>query len=58
MGEHKHNPNCQLVKDGLLSSNPKKLGKRESERIIMREIEQKFGIDKLRMTMNGIKYYK
>ena len=32
MGQHKHNPNCQLKKEGKLPPKPKRKGKRELER--------------------------
>ena len=32
MGQHKHNPNCQLKKEGKLPPKPKRKGKRETER--------------------------
>lgn len=34
MGQHKHNPNCQLAKEGKLPPKPKKMSKREQERWI------------------------
>ena len=34
MGEHKHNPNCQLAKEGKLPPKIKPMGKRETERYI------------------------
>lgn len=36
MGQHKYNPNCQLAKEGKLPPKPKKMSKREWERL-MRE---------------------
>ena len=32
MGQHKHNPNCQLAKEGKLPPKPKRMSKREQER--------------------------
>lgn len=32
MGQHKHNPNCQLAKEGKLPPKPKKMSKRERDR--------------------------
>lgn len=32
MGQHKHNPNCQLAREGKLPPKPKKMSKREQER--------------------------
>lgn len=34
MGQHKHNPNCQLAKDGKLPPKPNKISKREAERLL------------------------
>ena len=32
MGQHKHNPNCQLAKEGKLPPKQRRKGKRETER--------------------------
>ena len=32
MGQHKHNPNCQLAREGKLPPKPQKMSKREAER--------------------------
>lgn len=34
MGQHKYNPKCQLAKEGKLPPKPKKMGKREAERLL------------------------
>ena len=34
MGQHKYNPNCQLAREGKLPPKPKKISKRESERLL------------------------
>ena len=34
MGQHKYNPNCKLAREGKLPPKPKKLGKREAERLL------------------------
>lgn len=34
MGQHKYNPNCQLAKEGKLPPKPKKMSKRERERLL------------------------
>lgn len=39
MGQAKHNPNVQLAKEGKLPPKPKKLGKRETERLFYRMVE-------------------
>jgi hypothetical protein len=33
MGQHKHNPNCQLAREGKLPQKPERMSKRESERL-------------------------
>lgn len=38
MGQHKHNPTAIAAKNGELPPKPKKMGKREAERWLMREI--------------------
>ncbi len=40
MGQHKHNPNCQLAKEGKLPPKPKKMSKREAERRLADELLQ------------------
>ena len=32
MGQHKHNPNCKLAKEGKLPKKPKRKSKREVEK--------------------------
>ena len=32
MGQHKHNPNCQLKKEGKLPPKPRRIGKHSTER--------------------------
>lgn len=34
MGQHKHNPTAIAAKNGELPPKPKKMGKRESERLL------------------------
>lgn len=34
MGQHKYNPNCQLAREGKLPPKPKKMSKREEERLL------------------------
>lgn len=51
MGQHKHNPTAIAAKNGELPPKPKKLGKREAERWLMREIESITGIAALRQRM-------
>lgn len=40
MGQHKYNPNCQLAREGKLPPKPKKLGKRESERLLYAKCQE------------------
>lgn len=51
MGQHKHNPTAIAAKNGELPPKPKKMGKREAERLLIREIERITGIDHLRKIM-------
>jgi len=48
MGQHKYNPTAIAAKNGELLPKPKKMGKRERERLIMyeivRDIERKTGL--------------
>lgn len=44
MGQHKHNPTAIAAKNGELPPKPKPIGKRDLERMIMREIERRTGI--------------
>lgn len=53
MGEHKYNPTAIAAKNGELPPKPQKMGKRELDRLLMREIERITGIDQLRKYMNG-----
>lgn len=41
MGQHKHNPNVQLAKEGKLPPKPIKIGKREQRRRLERLVRQK-----------------
>lgn len=41
MGQHKHNPTAIAAKNGELPPKPKPMGKREQERMVMREIERR-----------------
>ena len=44
MGQHKYNPNCQLAREGKLPPKPKKLSKRERDRLLYKMIYEKTGI--------------
>ena len=40
MGQHKYNPNCQLAREGKLPPKPKKMSKRESERLLYAKCQE------------------
>ena len=40
MGQHKHNPNCQLAREGKLPPKPQKMSKRESERLFYAKCQE------------------
>ena len=40
MGQHKYNPNCQLAREGKLPQKPKKMSKRERERLLYAECQR------------------
>ena len=40
MGQHKYNLNCQLAREGKLPPKPKKMSKRESERVLYAECQR------------------
>lgn len=40
MGQHKHNPTAIAAKKGELPPKPKKMGKRESERLFYAECQR------------------
>lgn len=44
MGQHKYNPNCQLAREGKLPPKPKKLSKRQRDRLLMAMIYERTGI--------------
>lgn len=48
MGHHKHNPAAIAAKNGELPPKPKKMGKRERERLLIREIERVTRADEMR----------
>lgn len=51
MGQHKHNPNCQLAKEGKLPPKPKKLSKKQQRAAIMKAIYTKTGIGDILQAM-------
>lgn len=53
MGHHKHNPTAIAAKNGDIEPKPQKLGKRERERLLIREIERVTGIDQIRAKTEG-----
>lgn len=54
MGQHKHNPTAIAAKNGELPPKPKKMGKREWERMIVRKIEELTGIERFRQMMKEV----
>ena len=48
MGHHKHNPMAIAAKNGDVKPKPKKMGKRERERLLIREIERVTRINEMR----------
>jgi hypothetical protein len=40
MGQHKYNPNCKLAREGKLPPKPKKMGKREAERLLYAKCQE------------------
>ena len=56
MGQHKYNPNCQLAREGKLPPKPKKMSKRQRDRLLMRMIYEKTGIGAIERAL-GIDSY-
>lgn len=42
MGQHKYNPNCQLAREGKLPPKPKKMSKRQSDRLFYAKCQEIF----------------
>ena len=57
MGQHKYNPNCQLARERKLPPKPKKLSKREQERLLYTLIREKTGIGRIER-MLGVNSYQ
>ena len=57
MGQHKHNPNCQLARDGKLPQKQKNLSKREQEQLFYAMIQEITGIGRIER-MLGVNSYK
>ena len=57
MGQHKYNPNCQLARDGKLPPKPKKMSKRQRERLLMKMIYEKTGLGAIERAV-GINSFK
>lgn len=57
MGQHKYNPNCQLAKEGKLPPKPKKLSKRQRDRLLMKMIYEGTGVGAIEryLGMNSFK---
>jgi len=56
MGQHKYNPNCQLAREGKLPPKPKKMSKREQERLMYNLIREKTGLGNIERAI-GIDSY-
>lgn len=56
MGQHKTNPTAIAAKRGEIPPKPKSLSKRESERLLMREIERRCIPPYLRQVANYARY--
>lgn len=56
MGQHKHNPTAIAAKNGELPPKPEKTGKREAERMLIREIERISGLSALRNMLKNPQY--
>lgn len=48
MGQHKHNPTAIAAKNGELPPKPKPMGKRDTERLLIRKIERITGAYRIR----------
>lgn len=57
MGQHKYNPNCQLAREGKLPPKPKKMSKRQQERMLMALIRERTGIGAIERAL-GIDSYE
>ena len=57
VGQHKYNPNCQLAREGKLPPKPKKMSKREQERLLYAMIREKTGIGRIER-MIGVNSYE
>ena len=57
MGQHKHNPNCQLAIEGKLPPKPKKMSKRQRDRLLMAMIYERTGIGAIERAL-GINSFK
>ena len=54
MGQHKYNPTAIAAKNGELPPKPKPMGKRELDRLLIREIERGTGIDRIRRILKEV----
>ncbi len=57
MGQHKYNPNCQFAREGKLPPKPKKLSKRQRDRLLMAMIYERTGIGAIERAL-GINSHK
>ena len=58
MGQHKYNPNCQLAREGKLPPKPKKLSKKQRDRLMMKMIYEKTGIGAIERSMGINSFYE
>jgi hypothetical protein len=57
MGQHKHNPTAIAAKNGELPPKPKRLSKRQRDRLLMKMIYEKTGIGAIERKL-GINSFK
>ena len=56
MGEHKHNPNCELAKQGKLPPKKKGMSKRERDALLTSKIKELTGINEIEKALGGNPY--
>ena len=57
MGQHKHNPTAIAAKNGELPPKPKRMSKRERDRLLMKIIYEKTGLGAIERSL-GINSFK
>ena len=58
MGQHKYNPNCRLAREGKLPPKPKKLSKRQRDRLLMAMIYERTGLGAIERAMGINSFYE